>query len=98
MKHTRTLAVLMLAACTGGAFANDTMMMDKMKMMDTNGDGMISKAENDAYSSKHFDMMDANKDGMVSSAEMKAGMDMKMDMMKDGKMKDGKMMKDGMAK
>ncbi len=49
-------------------------MEDKhFKEMDTNGDGMISKAEFDAAHDKHFKEMDTNGDGKLSPDEMKAG-------------------------
>ena len=46
--------------------------MKMMKMMDTNGDGMVSKEEFMKYHEKMFDMMDKNKDGMVDKAEWPA--------------------------
>ncbi|MCB1537872.1 MAG: EF-hand domain-containing protein [Rhodospirillales bacterium] len=46
--------------------------MEKMLNADTNGDGMLSKAEFMAVQEKRFDEMDANKDGQVSKDEMKA--------------------------
>ena len=42
------------------------------KMMDTNGDGMISRAEHAAGAKKMFTECDANKDGIVTAAEMEA--------------------------
>lgn len=49
-------------------------MEDKhFKEMDTNGDGMVSKAEFDAAHDKHFKNMDTNGDGQLSRDEMKAG-------------------------
>ncbi len=49
--------------------------MDKMmKMMDSNGDGMVSAAEHAAHAKAMFDKMDSNHDGMVDKAEMDAGM------------------------
>lgn len=41
-----------------------------MKKMDTNGDGMVSKAEHDAFAAKMFSDADTNKDGNVSMQEM----------------------------
>lgn len=50
------------------ASAND----DKMKKMDTDGDGAVSSAEHAAGAQQMFTAMDANKDGSVSAAEMDA--------------------------
>ncbi|MBI3480939.1 MAG: EF-hand domain-containing protein [Nitrosomonadales bacterium] len=43
------------------------------KDMDSNGDGMVSKAEFDAAHDKHFKDMDSNGDGKLSPEEMRAG-------------------------
>ena len=43
-----------------------------MAKMDTNKDGMVSKAEHAAAADAMFTATDANKDGMVSADEMKA--------------------------
>lgn len=57
---------------------------EHFKEMDTNGDGMVSKAEFDAAHDKFFKEMDANGDGQLSPEEMKAGR--------------GKVIKDGIGK
>jgi Ca2+-binding EF-hand superfamily protein len=44
------------------------------KMMDTNGDGKISRAEHAAGAKKMFAQCDANKDGIVTATEMDAAM------------------------
>jgi Ca2+-binding EF-hand superfamily protein len=55
-------------------------------MMDTNGDGKISRAEHAAGAKKMFTECDANKDGIVTAAEMDASMKNKGEMaMKDDK-------------
>lgn len=43
------------------------------KMMDTNGDGAIDKAESAAANEKRFAKMDANGDGKITPDEMKKG-------------------------
>lgn len=46
---------------------------DKIKAIDTNGDGQISAAEHETGSQKKFAEMDSNKDGNLSQAEFTAG-------------------------
>ena len=49
--------------------------MSRLKAADTNGDGLISKAEAQAALprlAKHFDQVDTNHDGQVSPDELKA--------------------------
>jgi len=41
--------------------------------MDSNGDGVISRAEFDVFNAGQFDQMDGNKDGMLSMDELNAG-------------------------
>jgi uncharacterized low-complexity protein len=41
-----------------------------MDTMDTNKDGMLSRAEHQAHADAKFAAMDANKDGMISKDEM----------------------------
>ena len=43
------------------------------KNMDANGDGMVSKAEFNAFHAKRFKELDVNKDGRISPEEMKSG-------------------------
>ena len=96
---SRALSGLVVAMVVGLAaastFAHDKGMHDSddmMARMDTNHDGMVSKAEHDAYAQSMFDKMDANHDGMVSKAEMDAGMKAMHDEHgKDDKMKEGAM-------
>ncbi|HEV8695203.1 MAG TPA: hypothetical protein VGQ93_13625 [Lysobacter sp.] len=56
------------------------------EMMDSNKDGMVSRAECDAVHDAHFKKMDANGDGMISRAEADAGMKA----MNEGKCGEGK--------
>lgn len=53
------------------AFANDA--DEKFKMMDTDGDGKITRAEHASGAQTMFGKMDANSDGIVTVAEMEAG-------------------------
>jgi Ca2+-binding EF-hand superfamily protein len=46
---------------------------DKIKMIDTNDDGMISAAEHEAGSKMMFDKMDTDHDGFLTKAEFEAG-------------------------
>jgi len=47
----------------------------KIKAIDTNGDGQLSAAEHEAGSQQMFAKMDTNGDGNLSAAEMQAGHD-----------------------
>lgn len=60
------LGVLLLAPAA--AMAGD----DKAKLMDTDGDGMVSSAEHAAGAKTMFTQMDTNSDGKVTAAEMDA--------------------------
>ncbi len=62
---------------------------DKSKMMDSNGDGVVTSLEHSAGARKMFEAMDANHDGNVTAAEM--------DARHEAKMKDGKTVKTGMS-
>jgi len=85
MKKALILAVTALSISTA-AFAMDhssshktdkmermkKMMHHKMEKIDTNKDGMISKAEMLAAAEKKFDESDADNDGLLTKEEMKA--------------------------
>jgi hypothetical protein len=45
---------------------------DKIKTLDTDGDGALSSVEHEAGSRTMFDTLDANKDGSLSADEIKA--------------------------
>ena len=44
---------------------------NKMKMMDTDGDGSVSKEEFMTYAEEKFDRKDTNGDGVLNADEMK---------------------------
>jgi Ca2+-binding EF-hand superfamily protein len=46
---------------------------EKIKVIDTNGDGTLTAEEHAAGSRTMFDAMDTNKDGALTPAEMTAG-------------------------
>ena len=52
-----------------GGYAREMHKMAMMKMLDANGDHMVSKEEYDAYYAKIFDELDANHDGVVDATE-----------------------------
>jgi len=69
---------------------------DKVKAMDTDGNGALTRAEVDAFALAHAAELDMNKDGVVTAVEMKAFRDAqrakreaerlaRMDTNKDGK-------------
>ena len=53
--------------------ASEMSAADKIKVIDTNGDGVISAEEHAAGAKKMFDLMDTDKDGFLTPAEMAAG-------------------------
>jgi Ca2+-binding EF-hand superfamily protein len=46
---------------------------EKIKVLDTNHDGVLSEEEHVAGAKMMFDKMDADKDGLLTKAEMEAG-------------------------
>jgi Ca2+-binding EF-hand superfamily protein len=46
---------------------------ERIKMMDTNGDGVLSEGEWEAGSKKMFEKMDTDHDGYLTKAELEAG-------------------------
>lgn len=69
--HSRMSRCLLMTAglaIAGAASAGG----DKMQMMDTNKDGMVSAAEHSAGAQAMFKKMDSNADGNVTAAEMDA--------------------------
>ncbi len=89
-------AVAALTAMSMSAIAAEPMMMDhadEMKQMDTNGDGMISKAEFTKYHDAMWTKMPKNSSGMV---DVKAMQSMK-GTMGNGPMEHGSMGKGAMG-
>ena len=52
---------------------SDLSSAEKIKVVDTNGDGVLTSAEHATGSKKMFDNMDTDKDGFVSKAELETG-------------------------
>ena len=52
-----------------GGYAREMHKMGMMKMLDANGDHMVTKAEYDEYYGKIFDELDSNHDGVVDATE-----------------------------
>ena len=78
MKH-RIMAVALLGAAVTGAACAQTAAPDQpaqqprpMRYGDTDGDGVVTRAEFLADAAKRFDAMDANKDGKLTAEERKA--------------------------
>lgn len=78
MKH-RIIAVALLGAAVTGAACAQTAAPDQpaqqprpMRYGDTDGDGVVTRAEFLADAAKRFDAMDANRDGKLTAEERKA--------------------------
>jgi Ca2+-binding EF-hand superfamily protein len=54
---------------------SDMTAAEKIKMLDTDGDGVLTSEEHAAGARSMFDKMDADKDGFLTKAELKAGHD-----------------------
>ena len=63
------LTAAAVAMISGAALADGPDYYDKI---DTNKDGVISKAESQAFNDKRFDELDTNKDGNISKDERQA--------------------------
>jgi Ca2+-binding EF-hand superfamily protein len=80
MKIVTTLTATALAAATFLVFAapgepgSHGARFERLKAADTNGDGMISRAEAASLPmiAKHFDEIDANRDGQLAGDELRA--------------------------
>ena len=80
-KRMPILVACSLALCTLPAFAGGDHHKgeDHFKMMDTDGDGRVSRAEHQAAAKKMFTECDANHDGVVTADEMESAKMAKMD-------------------
>ena len=78
MKNTIMMAAIALSV-TAPAFAMDDMSEadHKISMMDTDQDGMVSKAEMTTYTDVFFAKADTDEDGMISKEEMTHAMEAK---------------------
>ena len=73
--HSRLLVCSLSLFVLPVAFAKD--MDKKFAKLDTNNDGLISRAEHTAGAQQMFAELDANRDGAVTAAEMDAKKDTK---------------------
>lgn len=53
---------------------DDKSSVEKIRVIDKDGDGKLTAAEHDAGTEAMFDKMDTDKDGFISKAECDAGM------------------------
>ncbi|NGY03887.1 EF-hand domain-containing protein [Solimonas terrae] len=69
-KHVVVLAVVAgMGLLAGPAFAQDTFGPGRMKAVDTDGDGAISRDEAQAALKSEFARLDRNHDGQISEDE-----------------------------
>lgn len=66
---TSAMAADSMASFATGGYANQLRTPEMMHKIDTNKDGMVSKAEWDAYQQKLFAMMDADASGALDNKE-----------------------------
>jgi hypothetical protein len=100
MKISKVAVFAAAMAFCGAAYADKHgSTADKIKMLDSDGDGQVSAAEYTAKSGMtqaDFDTIDANKDGFATTAEMDAHKAMKKDTQENSeKMDKPKPMSDG---
>ena len=76
MNKTMILASVLAVAIATPALANEVKTDEKAKhyfqKMDTDGNGIVSKAESDSFGQKMFDETDTNNDNALSLDELKA--------------------------
>jgi hypothetical protein len=66
---TTAVSADQLVSFATGGYASQLRTPEMMHKIDTNSDGMVAKAEWDAFQEKLFSMMDADKSGALSSEE-----------------------------
>lgn len=94
MKKTLTIMTVALMCTSSAAFAEhhmddhkgkkhmDMKLDHKIEMMDSDKDGMVSKAEMASFSDNMFEKADTDKNGKLSKAEMLNMYEHEMDKMK----------------
>ena len=101
MNKIMTILAIAFVGTSASALAMDDMKMGKkmdMKMMDTNGDGAISKEEFMKHHEMMFDKMKKNKNGTVDLKDMHMMAPHDMKMMGKGKSTDGSKANENMSK
>lgn len=99
-KILRIISVALIGASASAVAMDDMKMGMKMdmKMMDANGDGVISKEEFMRHHEMMYDKMKKNKSGTVDLKDMSMMAPHDMNMMGKGKPKDSAKTMDGMSK
>ena len=94
------MAVALIGVSASAMAMDDTKMGMKMnmKMLDANGDSMISKEEFMKHHEMMYDKMKKNKSGMVDLKDMPMMAPHDTNMMGKGKPKDGAKAMEGMSK
>lgn len=67
--HFCSSAVAAEPMLSTGGYATEMHSMDMMKMLDADGNHMVTKAEFDGYYGQVFDELDKNKDGSIDAKE-----------------------------
>jgi len=73
MKRDLALGVAMLIAFASTALGNEGKAGHWFDRLDTNGDGVITKAEMESRQTERFNERDTDGDGMISLAEFNTG-------------------------
>ncbi|TDK25961.1 hypothetical protein E2F46_04970 [Luteimonas aestuarii] len=81
MKNKTLVAAIVLSLCAGAAFAQTAPQAERTTRMnlDTNGDGVIDRAEAAQHPrlAQHFDRLDKNGDGKLDASERRGGKGMR---------------------